>query len=135
MKCFFFQLCAMTQVKMAKPSGLPRASIFIQQSNGRHRGRAQGGGGAQTWSDASCIILTLAHCTVAFAFAFHSLWVFSSSFLSFFLSCFVLVCVWSEAWVGWLMGGWGFLINSPGTASCLLLAALAFCLLQMFQDS
>ena len=75
-------------------------------------GRAQGGDSAQTWSDASCITLTLAHLglPLQFVVCFH---LFSSS-------CFLLVClavrVWSEAWVGWLMGGWGFLINSPGTA-------------------
>ena len=63
----------MTQVKMTKPDGLPRAASFIRQSNGmaqmakpmeeeqRQRGRAQGGGAAQTWSDVSCITLTLAH--------------------------------------------------------------------------
>ena len=48
-----------------------------------------------------------------------------------YLFCFML----NQCRAGWVMGGRGFLINSPGTASCLLLAALAFCLLQMFQDS
>ena len=114
MKCFF-QLCAMTQVKITKPSGLPRASIFIRQSNGRHRGRAQGGGGAQTWSDASCITLTLEHWEPALHQLFNHFvrppschLAFNIATTSLVFRSFVLVCLavcgaklgWGGLWVG-----------------------------------
>ena len=70
----------------------------------------------------SCLdIIQLSICTLK-SLEFVTYDMFSSALVGFvYLFCFMLN---QQCRAGWVMGGRGFLINSPGTASCLLLACL-----------